>query len=93
MAFKGLSPSHSANLLQRPLGSHEVQVRNCHSKHKSAMNILSGLTLVTRHQIDEGKLHISNFYISHCKVGYYWVMTLVWACHLWPFLLIFAPPT
>ena len=55
MAFKGLSPSHSANLLQRPLGSHEIQVRNCHSKHKSAMNILSGLTLVTRHQIDEGK--------------------------------------
>ena len=53
MAFKGLSPDQ---LYQRPLGNHEVQVRNCHRKHKGAMNILSGLTLVTRHQIDEGKL-------------------------------------
>ena len=53
MAFKGLSPDQ---LYQTPLGNHEVQVRNCHRKHKGAMNILSGLTLVTRHQIDEGKL-------------------------------------
>ena len=42
--------------IQRPLGSHEVQVRNCHNKHKGAMNILSGMTLVTRHEMDEGKL-------------------------------------
>ena len=51
MAFR--SPSFEP-LLKRPLGNHEIFLRNCHSKHNGAMNQLCGLTLVTRHPIDEG---------------------------------------
>ena len=45
---------------QRLLGNHEIQIRNCHKKTSGAMNISTGLTLVTRHQIDEGKPFSSN---------------------------------
>lgn len=46
----------AAKITQRPLGNHELQIWNCHKKNPGAMNILSGLTLVTRQQIDEGLL-------------------------------------
>ena len=51
MAFK--SPAFQP-LLKRPLGNHEIFLRDCHNKQNGAMNQICGLTLVTRHQIDEG---------------------------------------
>ena len=56
MAFKA-SPDAKGGLesLQRPLGQQELNHKSCHNKSKGAMNIICGLTLVTRHQIDEGK--------------------------------------
>ena len=48
----------------RPLGSNELYARNCHKKHQGAMNILCGLTLVTRHQIDEGNSNLKGSKVS-----------------------------
>ena len=56
MAFR--SPTFQP-LLKRPLGNHEIFLRDCHNKQNGAMNQICGLTLVTRHQIDEG---MKNFY-------------------------------
>ena len=53
MAFKGCSSTLDP-ITKRPLGHHEIYLRNCHSKLQGAMNQLCGLTLVTRHPIDEG---------------------------------------
>ena len=60
MAFK--SPAFQP-LLKRPLGNHEIFLRDCHNKQNGAMNQICGLTLVTRHQIDEGmkKFYFYNF--------------------------------
>ena len=43
--------------LQRRLGQQELHFKNCSSP--GAMNIICGLTLVTRHQIDEGLMKCS----------------------------------
>ena len=51
MAFK-------AKRDHRNLGNHEIQLRNCHNKYQGALNISAGLTLVTRHEIDEGKVFL-----------------------------------
>ena len=65
MAFKA-SPEAKGGLesLQRPLGQQELHHKSCHTKSKGSMNIICGLTLVTRHQIDEGKT-FQNKYFSH----------------------------
>ena len=55
MAFKGPPEGKGGKeSLQRLLGQQELHHKTCHTKHKGAMNIICGLTLVTRHQIDEG---------------------------------------
>ena len=59
MAFK--SPAFQP-LLKRPLGNHEIFLRDCHNKQNGAMNQICGLTLVTRHQIDEGMKFFLNCY-------------------------------
>ena len=60
MAFK--APPEAGNgleRLQRPLGQQELHLKNCHNQHPGAMNIICGLTLVSRHPIDEGLMKCS----------------------------------
>ena len=61
MAFKGPSEAGKAlERLERPLGQQELHLKNCHNQPPGgAMNIICGLTLVSRHPIDEGLMKCS----------------------------------